>query len=45
MRALVEHSYCGIWPSVEMGNFASVQALMTSANLYHRHFHNLPLSY
>jgi hypothetical protein len=45
MMDLVEHSHCGIWPSVEIGNFPSVQALTTPANLYHRHFHNLLLSY
>ncbi|RSH95851.1 hypothetical protein EHS25_000944 [Saitozyma podzolica] len=45
MRALVEHSYCGIWPTVEIGNLPSVQALTTPADLYNRHFHSLLLSY
>jgi hypothetical protein len=45
MSALVEHWHCGMWPSLEIGGFASAQALTTSSDLYHRHFHNLPLSY
>lgn len=40
MITLVEHSHHGIWPSVEIGNFPSVQILTTCANLYHRHFHD-----
>jgi hypothetical protein len=45
MTAIVEDSSCPIWPSVDIGNFPSAQAVTTPANLYNQHFHNLLLSY
>ncbi|GFZ47553.1 hypothetical protein JCM24511_05297 [Saitozyma sp. JCM 24511] len=45
MAAIAQDSSWAIWPSVDIGNLPSVQAVTTPANLYNQYLHNLLLSY